>query len=134
MQSDKSMTALGPCFCDDGSLAAAVVYRVRDRRGNGGLQLHPLAVLGGHGHGTYDHPVGLTGADRVVCLNSFGGVAWAHLASTGSGHGCLVRLESGETAVPKVSVDLAVSPQAERAFAEAGLNPADFRHMAEWRG
>lgn len=126
MSAKISMTDVGLCYCNDGALAAAVVYRVFGGPSGGGLQVHPLTLVEGHGYGTYDHPAGRAGADRVVCLNSFGGVAWTHLSSRAAGWGCLVRFETGDQALPKITVDRNAAPDAEHAFANAGVNPADF--------
>ena len=126
MSLTSSMTDVGLCFCNDGALAAAVVYRVFGGPSGGGLQVHPLTLVEGHGYGTYDHPAGLTGADRVVCLNSVGGVSWAHLSSRAAGRGCLMRFETGEQALPKLTIHLNADPDAEGAFASAGVNPAEF--------
>lgn len=113
----------------DGALAAAVVYRVFGGPSGCGLQVHPLTRVEGHGYGTYDHPAGLTGADRVVWLTTFGGVASAHLSSSARGQASLVRLEAPDDLVPVVTIDHAADPDPGRAFAQAGVDLAEY----EWR-
>ncbi len=132
MRENSSLITVGPCYCNDGGRSAGVVYRVHPDATTGeagGLQLRPLVRPPGGGYPTRPAPVGLTGADRVVCLNTFGGVAWAHLSSSAQGQACLVRLEAPDDLVPVVTIDHTADPDPGRAFAQAGIDLAEY----EWR-
>lgn len=117
------MYPIGRCYTNDGSIAAAVVYRAPD-----GLRLHVLSEILGMGLGGFEEPIGPTGAVQVTTLSSTHGAAWVHICKETSAS--LVHLQDGKT-LPMATVTNNVSLNPVEAFAEVGLPITFKKHIPD---
>jgi hypothetical protein len=106
------------CYCDDGSVAAAII-----RRGPSGLSLYPASAILGHGQAEYAYPVGIPNAQEITCLNSFNG-AWAHLRL--NSEACLLKIDSG-SGLPQITLYHEVDVHPDRAFQAQGISTGKYQ-------
>lgn len=106
------------CYCDDGSVAAAII-----RRGPSGLSLYPVSAILGHGQAEYAYPVGIPNAQEITCLNSFSG-AWVHIRL--KSEACLIKIESGAD-LPQITLYHGVDVYADQAFQKQGISTEQYQ-------
>ena len=114
---------VGICYCNDGSLAAAVVFQERD-----GFAVRALSNILGMGWGEYEQDIVPGHFDEVVCYNSFAG-GWILLRRGTSLW--RVKLSTGKMIKPVINVDPVMSVDADdcqwEAIAMANVAVDDFK-------
>ena len=111
---------VGLCFCNDGSLAAAVIFQSPL-----GLQVRSLSTVRGQGDGKYETPIEDGWFSTVLAANSFSDLAG--VAMERDGLWWAARITSGEGVVPVI--ERVAAGERDRAAALArvhGLTPEDW--------
>jgi hypothetical protein len=97
---------VGECYCNDGSLVAALVFEEQE-----GLAVRALSEALGMGIGNYEQDLVPGHFDEVICYNSENDIAWVLLRRGNSLW--RVKLSTVEKDMPVINVDPVISVDAE---------------------